>query len=102
MANDTDSLSSFDKLSFNAFETKDILLEIDTDPDSNFFNESKFQNLDSPCYTPEELITFSKEISENMFSIFHLNIRSVNKNFENLKNLLQEIKHDLLFFPNLG
>ena len=29
-----------------------------------------------------------------MFSIFHLNIRSVNKNFENLKNLLQEIKHD--------
>ena len=94
MANDTDSLSSFDKLSFNAFETKDILLEIDTDPDSNFFNESKFQNLDSPYYTPEELITFSKEISENMFSIFHLNIRSVNKNFENLKNLLQEIKHD--------
>ena len=94
MANDTDSLSSFDKLSFNAFETKDILLEIDTDPDSNFFNESKFQNLDSPYYTLEELITFSKEISENMFSIFHLNIRSVNKNFENLKNLLQEIKHD--------
>ena len=37
MANDTDS--------FNAFETKDILLEIDTDPDSNFFNESKFQIL---------------------------------------------------------
>ena len=29
-----------------------------------------------------------------MFSVFHLNIRSVNKNFENLKNLLQEIKHD--------
>ena len=88
MANDTDSLSLFDKLSFNAFETKDILLEIDTDPDSNFFNESKFQNLDSPYYTPAELITFSKEFSENMFSIFHLNIRSVNKNFENLKNLL--------------
>ena len=42
MASDTDSLSSFDELFFNAFETKDILLEIDTDPDSNFFNESKF------------------------------------------------------------
>ena len=57
------------------------------------FNESEFQNLDSPYYTPNELITFSKEIPENIFSIFHVNIRSVNKNFEKLKNLLQKINY---------
>ena len=72
----------------------DLLLDNDIDPDSNLFNESKFQNLDSPYYTVDEMISFSKDLSQNKFSIFHLNIRSINKNFENLKSLLHEVKHD--------
>ena len=44
MANDTDSLSSFDKLSFNAFETKDILLEIDTDQTDLVPNTKLYSN----------------------------------------------------------
>ena len=42
----------------NPFSAKD-LLEIGVDLDSNLFNYTKFQQLDSPYYTPNELINFS-------------------------------------------
>ena len=74
--------NDFDKIVFNAFETDDLLLDNDIDPDANLFNESKFQKLDSPYYTLDELILFSKDLKQNNFSIFHLNIRSLNSNFE--------------------
>lgn len=65
---------SFDKLTFNPFETENLLLEYTIDHNTNMFNDSKFQKLNSPCYTPDELIFFSKELSGNIFSIFHLNV----------------------------
>ena len=74
MANPKYVFKSFDKLTFNPFETENLLLEYTIDQNTNMFNDSKFQKLNSPCYTPDELIVFSKELSGNIFSIFHLNV----------------------------
>ena len=39
-------------------------------------------------FTPEFLKAMIKENNDISFSVLHLNVRSLNKNFENLKNLL--------------
>ena len=59
------------------------------DPDSNFFNTHGFIN--NTYFTPETLKAMIKENNDFSFSDLHLNIRSLNKNFESLKNLLVEI-----------
>ena len=56
-----------------------------------FFN-LKTQNLDSPYILSEEFQKFIDSSSHDSFSILHLNIRSIKKNFENFK----------LFFSFLG
>lgn len=55
------------------------------DPDSNYYNE----NLETKCFSPSEFKSFSK--NNNDFSILNLNIRSMEKNFENFKDLLQRL-----------
>ena len=59
------------------------------DPDRNFFNTHSFTN--TTCFTPETLKAMIKENNDISFSVLHLNIRSLNKNFESLKNVLVEI-----------
>lgn len=93
MANPKDMFEGIDNLPFNLCETDDFL-EDSIDPDNNMSNDSKFSKLDTPYYTPDDLITSSKEWARNMFSIFHLNIRSVNENFRNLTKLRCELKQD--------
>ena len=56
-----------------------------------FFN-LKTQNLDSPYILSEEFQKFIDSSSHDSFSILHLNIRSIKKNFDNFK----------LFFSTLG
>lgn len=65
---------------------KDFLLKEDINLAANLFNDTKFQQLDSPYYTSDKLINFSAEFSKVCFSIFHLSgTSSMNKHFENLK-----------------
>ena len=59
------------------------------DPDINFFNTHGFTN--TTYFTPETLKAVIKENNDISFSVLHLNIRSLNKNFERLENLLDEI-----------
>ena len=59
------------------------------DPDSNFFSSHGFTN--TTYFTSETLKTMIKENSDISFSVLHLNIISLNKNFESLKKLLFEI-----------
>ena len=61
------------------------------DPDVNFFND-KLDEIDSQYYTEDQLIQFSSTLDTKIFSIFHLNIRSLNKNIENLQNLVSVLK----------
>ena len=69
----------------------DILLDNLCDPDVNFLN-LKTQYLNSPYILPEEFQKFIDSSSHDSFSIFRLNIRSITKNFDNLK----------FFFSTLG
>ena len=55
---------NFEKLRFNHFSTKDLLLEEDTEIDTNLFNDEKFQNLDSVYDTPDKLLSFGKSFSQ--------------------------------------
>ena len=57
----------------------------------NFFN-LKTQNFDTPYILPEEFKKFHDTSCDDSFSILHLNIRSIKKDFENFK----------LFFSTLG
>ena len=49
--------------------------------------------LESQYYSVSESSQYLRK-TKNNFSILNINIRSLNKNFENLKILLDEIKHD--------
>ena len=80
----------FENLTFNTFDKENILLNDSFDPDSNFFNTHGFTN--TTYFTPETSKAMIKENNDISFSVLHLNIRSLNKNFESLKNVLVEIK----------
>ena len=86
----TETYKSFENDKFNLFEVETILTNDNFDPDSNFFNE-KINSVESTYYTHEEFVSFSSNLSEN-FSIIHLNIRSLHKNIDKLKDFLNDIK----------
>ena len=80
---------NFEILKYNISDNTDILLDDSCDPDVNFFNK-KFQSLDTPYLKPGECHNFLDN-SLDQFSVLHLNIRSIKKNFENFKLLLNSI-----------
>ena len=79
---------SFENLTFNTFDKETILLNNSFDPNNNFFNTHGFTN--TIYFTREILKAMIKENNGISFSTLHLNITSLNKNFESLKNLLVE------------
>ena len=79
---------------FNNFESKffsfESILESDyNDPDINFFND-KLQEID--YFSVENFKTVSDQLNGDKFSILHLNIRSLNKNIDNLRDFLASLK----------
>ena len=68
---------NFENLKYEILDNSDdILLDNSCDPDVN---------LDSPYILPEEFQKFIDSSSHDSFSILHLNIRSIKKNFDNFK-----------------
>ena len=83
---------SFESLKHNISDaTEDILLDNSCDPDSNYFNR-EIKNFDTPYVIPEEFHSEFKNHMSDGLSFLHIDIRSINKNFENFK----------LFFSSLG
>ena len=64
------------------------------DPDENYFDDENNNFINTPYLFPDEV---KESLSENLdyenISCLHLNIRSLNANFENFKYLLQECKN---------
>ena len=79
----------FETLKYNMSDNADFLLDDSCDPDVNFFNK-KFQSLDTPYLMPGEFHNFLDN-SSDQFSVLHLNIRSIKKNFENFELFLNSI-----------
>ena len=79
--------NSFENLRFDPFAFDNVLLNNTNDPDENIFNN--LSQVDSVTYA----ITASlKKLSFKTLSVLHLNVRSLNQNFECLKELLTTIK----------
>ena len=69
----------FENLTFNTFNKENILLDDSFDPHNNFFDT---HDIPKTTYsTPDTLKTMRKENNDISFSVLHLNIRSLNKNF---------------------
>ena len=80
---------NFVNLTFNTFDKENILLNDSFDPDCTFFNKHRFT--DTTYFTPETSKAMIKETNNISFSVLQPNIRSLNKIFQRLKNLLGEI-----------
>ena len=76
---------NFENLSFDPFQSSNILLHEHNDPDANFFNSNDFKKINSQYVTPHEAYGELQSVDPDSFSILHLNIRSINKNFEDFR-----------------
>ena len=84
-------ISDFEQMSFNPFSLNNTNLSDDIDPDLNYFNDESFKNFETNYYFPEEIKnTLYETTTHENLSLLHLNIRSLNSNFEEFKNILQE------------
>ena len=57
----------------------------------NFFNE-KSEAVNSLYYKVDNFNSSSQNVLKNSFSVLHINIRSINKNFEKLREYLLHVK----------
>ena len=78
--------SDFENLKFSPFDLQNILLNNSNNPDDNFLNTNQFSNTN--YFTMEE--TKSKRFCSDgkSFSILHVSIRSLKKNFDKLVDFL--------------
>ena len=78
---------------FNPFDVQYILND-DNDLDINFFN-SKYDAVNSPYFSQAEVPCKVEKLLENSFSVYHINIRSLNKNFDKLFEFLSIMNNEL-------
>ena len=81
----------FDNFESKFFSFESILKSDYNDPSINFFND-KLQEIDSPYFSVENFKTVSDQLNGDKFPILHLNIRSLNKNIDNLRDFLASLK----------
>ena len=88
------SIENFEQISFNPFDKNDTIFGDENDPDLNYFDDENFQNYETPYVFCEETKSLLHDtlLNEN-FSIIYLNIRSLNANFDNFRNMLSECDH---------
>ena len=91
MPNENLENKNFELLKYNISDaTEDILLDNSCDPDSSDFN-TEIKNFDTPYVIPEEFHSQFKNHMSDGLSFLHVNIRSINKNFENFKLFLSSL-----------
>ena len=81
---------NFENVLFNPFDSQNMLGDENNDPDINFFNE-KSEAVNSPYYNVDKFNS-SRNLLKNSFSVLDINIRSINKNFEKLREYLSHVK----------
>ena len=84
--------ADFEFAAFRTFDFEKILNNDSQYPDGNFFNTFNFK--DSQYFTPEESSRNLNNFDKSSFSMLHLNIRSLQKNFDSLLNLLMTLKFE--------
>ena len=69
--------SMFENLKFSPYNSENLLLDNNNDPDGNFFKESYFA--DTNYFSTEKAKLKISCSKRNLFSLLHLNIRSLQK-----------------------
>ena len=82
--------SAFENLAFNPVNLETVLLSEVVDPDENLFKES-LADLDTKYFFPETLPDYFQNTTNKDFSILHLNIRSLQKHFDDFKSFLSHL-----------
>ena len=72
---------SFESQSFNPSSINEDLKNDDQDPDVNFY-QTQISTLDTSYYIPNEVKENLENFQQKSFSVLHLNICSMSKNFE--------------------
>ena len=62
-----------------------------SDPDINFFTK-KSDAVNSPYYNVDRFNCSSQNLLKSSFYVLHMDIRSINKNFEKLREYLSHVK----------
>ena len=90
--------NNFEKLRFVPFGFQ---LDNTNAPDENIFHN--LCQIDLLFYAFEEAATSLEKINDKTFSVLHLNVRSLNQNFESLKKLQTTIKfnYKTIFFTEI-
>ena len=83
----SDSKADFEDKKTTFFSTESVAPCDMNDPDKNYFND-KFQEIDSQYFSFQNFKIFSRQFKEKAFSICHVNIRSLSKDIDKLKEFL--------------
>ena len=78
---------NFEKIFFNPFDSQNILSDENNNLDINLYNE-KSEAVNSPYYNVDKFNSSSQNLLKSLFSVLHINITSMNKNFEKLREYL--------------
>ena len=89
----TKILQTFNENIFNPFDFQYILNNDDNNPDIYLFN-NKYDAVNSPYFCLAEVPFKVEKLLENSFSVYHINIRSLNKNFDKLLEFLSIMKNE--------
>ena len=81
----------FESMFFHPFSTKEWIVDNDHDPDVNFYHDVYM--LDTQCLMPDKFKTNFKDFPQNSFSVLHLNIGSINENFEVFTEFYSKLNH---------
>lgn len=76
---------------FNPFDSQNILSDENNGPNINFFNK-KFEAVKPPYYNVDKFHSSSQYLLKNSFYVLHINIRSMKKVFEKLREYLPHAK----------
>ena len=82
--------ANFVSMSYNPFTVNDVF-NSESDPDINFYSD--ISPLDTKYFNPNEIREGFECLCKNGFSVLHVNIRSINKNFETLKNFCSKLNY---------
>ena len=82
---------NFEDMSFKPFTVNEhSTIDPELDPDTNFFES--ISSLDTKYFTVNETKTFVSNIDSESFTVLHLNIRSMKKNFESFQEFFKDLK----------
>ena len=83
--------SNFESMGFNRFSNNNNFSDCNQDPDVSFSLDN-ILSLNTEYFSPSDAkIGFSKFEYPDTFSVLHLNIRSLKKNFQDFKELYKTL-----------